>query len=341
MFECVAKRKSYGSVFVRRIFSCMLVPLILLLLFRRFCLPVCADTQEKSVEEVMLEGFYSFSESIDISEYRLTSEELARIFTYIIKDDPYLFHVDGKLSFSYHRDGYVLKLMPSYLMSEQEAYVAWEYCRTQVRLLVDTLEGSALQKAILLHDYICNIFSYDDALKNQNIYAFLQTGRGTCQAYTQLYIAFLREAGIESHFVASDSIAHIWNLVKIDGIWYHVDLTWDDSVLQERISRRHLLLSDKTAFERGHRDWYSPIEDACASEIYRDADFDTILHGEIQAGDVDHNGKIELPDLLILRRFLLNEREVDLCRFCTDLDRDGLVDGSDVILLRRKLLQGN
>ena len=42
---------------------------------------------------------------------------------------------------------------------------------------------------------------------------------------------FLDEVGIINYKVSSDH--HVWNAVKIDDNWYHLDLTWDDPVTQD------------------------------------------------------------------------------------------------------------
>ena len=220
------------------------------------------DDGEGSPYEVVRAGFYSFSESIDISSFGIMPEELSGFLGGIIKDDPYLFFVNTQMSYSYKVGGGVLALKPTYVFSGEETFVAWDECRVRVREIAAEAKRylSHYKKAEFIHDYICLNFDYDETLENETIYDFLKSGKGTCQAYTQLYTAVLRECGIESHFVASDTIEHIWNYVKIDGEWYHADLTWDDSAaVNGGVSHRHFLCSDKAAASRGHRDWYSVI----------------------------------------------------------------------------------
>ena len=126
--------------------------------------------------------------------------------------------------------------------------------------------------------------------------------------------------------------------MKIDGEWYHADLTWDDSISGEsKISRRHFLCSDKIARERGHRDWYSSVNVSCNSERFADESFEDLYHIPTLSGDSDHNGKIELPDLLQIRGYV--DLGADLtCYVCADADRDGEISLSDAKLLRKKLL---
>lgn len=322
--------------FVQRCMAFLLVPLIWLGSLRGFCMVAKANEDLDASFERVRAGFYSFSSSIDLTDLYVTAEELSRLFTYLIKDDPYLFYVDGRLSYSYSADGYVIKLKPNYIITKTEAEHIWRELDAWIKEMSNEVCGDDAEKALRLHDLVLHRFSYDESLESDNIYKLFLTGTGTCQAYTMLYLALLRESEIPAHFVASDSIEHIWNLVEIDGKWYHVDLTWDDG---NEISRRHFLCSDQMALERGHKDWYSPVNVICDSEQYRDADFDAMLWRQPQIGDLDHSGDVGMTDLLLLRACFEDEQRV--CYRCADADRSEQVNQADVEALRRKILLGD
>mgnify|MGYP000202351725 FL=1 len=57
----------------------------------------------------------------------------------------------------------------------------------------------------------------------------LTRGTGTCQAYESAYSQLLSAAGIENAETRDKYDGHTWNAVKMDGQWYQVDCTWDDS----------------------------------------------------------------------------------------------------------------
>jgi hypothetical protein len=219
-------------------------------------------------------------------------------------------------------------------MISSDVGIARAYCQRRIDGMVLGACGSEGEKALYLHDLICRDFSYDETLGNDDLYSFLLNGSGTCQAYTALYTALLRRVGIEVHFAAGDAISHIWNLVKLDGEWYHVDVTWDDSS-DGTISHRHFLLSDSAARERGHRDWYTVGELVCDSEKYRKGDLESLLHGAFVRGDADHDGRVSLADLLLIRR----EDWEMICKRCLDMNDDGCLDDADAALLRMKILE--
>jgi len=52
-----------------------------------------------------------------------------------------------------------------------------------------------------------------------------------CQGYALAAQALLEQSGIETKYVigfVNGNEAHAWNLVKVDGKWYHLDTTWND-----------------------------------------------------------------------------------------------------------------
>lgn len=290
----------------------------------------------EDVEEVIRDGFYKFEDSIDISEYSISPLELADIFSYILKDDPYLFFVDRSMAYSFVPGGSVLCLKPTYRLEGRDAFDAWELCRDYIRDVARLAmeKGSEVERVLFLHDYICKEFSYDESFLYADMYEMIKNGVGTCQAYTDLYVALLRECGIESHFVASDTIAHIWNYVKVDGEWYHSDATWDD--LLDGFQHRHFLMSDLAAVDKGHVDWYSPVDVICDSEKYDGtADINGILHDKYKDGDVDHDGVCDLYDLLLLRKRIEKKEQTFLCERCADVTGDGIVDLKDIEALRK------
>ena len=89
----------------------------------------------------------------------------------------------------------------------------------------------------IIHDYIIDNTKYD-TLKNINIkdttyesntaYGVLFQGYGICSGYADAMAIFLAKLGYINYKISNES--HIWNLVLLDGTWYHIDLTWDDPV---------------------------------------------------------------------------------------------------------------
>lgn len=90
-------------------------------------------------------------------------------------------------------------------------------------------DGSEYAKALWLHDWLLDQMKYDNSLKWSSAESALTRSLGTCQSYESAYSKLLTAAGIENSETRDTYDAHTWNAVKLDGKWYQVDCTWDDS----------------------------------------------------------------------------------------------------------------
>lgn len=89
--------------------------------------------------------------------------------------------------------------------------------------------NSEYEKALWLHDWLLEQLEYDNSLKWSSAESALTRGLGTCQSYESAYSKLLSAIGIENSEVRDTYDGHTWNAVKLDGEWYQVDCTWDDS----------------------------------------------------------------------------------------------------------------
>lgn len=97
---------------------------------------------------------------------------------------------------------------------------------------------SNYDKILAFHDYIVNNTVYDSSVSIDNqsysnthsntAIGLLLEGKAICSGYSDTMAIFLNMNGINNYKISSDE--HIWNLVNIDGMWKHIDVTWDDPV---------------------------------------------------------------------------------------------------------------
>ncbi len=91
-----------------------------------------------------------------------------------------------------------------------------------------------------IHDYIINNTKYDINNDKKSLsysaYGALFNNLATCNGYTDLMAIFLSNLNFENYKVATteeesgSTSGHVWNAVKINNEWLHIDLTWDDPV---------------------------------------------------------------------------------------------------------------
>jgi hypothetical protein len=99
------------------------------------------------------------------------------------------------------------------------------------------------EKEKILHDYIVNSTTYDyechqrDTLSSDDAfeeYGCLVLGKAVCEGYSEAMKLLCDLAGVECMIIEGESIetaiGHAWNIIKIDGEYYHLDVTNDDAI---------------------------------------------------------------------------------------------------------------
>lgn len=189
------------------------------------------DFREYLVTQVLQQNI-----KIDISEYHLPVQDnvIEAIAVILFKDTPETFNV-GNVSFSILH-GELLSLNVTYLYDEQQFNEMLSQCESIAESIVADIVASPDMpqafKALLVHDRLAALCTYDRNLENDNrfdLYGALVEGYAVCEGYTKAYAYLLEKIGIKAEFCSSEELSHAWNIVYIDGEAYHVDVTWDDA----------------------------------------------------------------------------------------------------------------
>lgn len=115
--------------------------------------------------------------------------------------------------------------------AEQTAEVNRITDRALRNMIKDGMNDHEKVKAI--HDWVVERVDYDHSLQKYTAYEALTTGKAVCQGYALLMYNMLTKAGIDNVIAAGtvNTGEHAWNIVKLDGQWYHIDATWDDAAI--------------------------------------------------------------------------------------------------------------
>lgn len=87
---------------------------------------------------------------------------------------------------------------------------------------------SDFEKLLHFHDYLVRSCTYDYSYKVSDAYNMLTGGKGVCQAYAESLKLLCDLEGIPCVLATSRDMNHAWNMVELEGQWYHIDATWDD-----------------------------------------------------------------------------------------------------------------
>lgn len=194
--------------------------------------PLQAEQQWDEAKAALLAGLRAMEPTIYIRPFCIlgSGEEgialVGKLYTEVVNEHPDLFYVSCSFAWEVDTSGYVVLIEADYSYTEEEVAAYNE----KVNDILSAIEEdwSNFQKALYLHDYLATHAKYDMTLSHYDSYSLLINQIGVCQAYTLAYKDLLNRLDIENGTVSSGSLDHIWNLVQLDGKWYHVDVTFDD-----------------------------------------------------------------------------------------------------------------
>lgn len=94
---------------------------------------------------------------------------------------------------------------------------------------------SDFDKELAVHDFIVSncVYGYPETEEDAyTAYGALVLGESVCDGYAEAFFLFMSCLDIDCDIVvgSTEEGLHAWNQIELDGKWYNVDLTWDDSL---------------------------------------------------------------------------------------------------------------
>lgn len=246
---------------------------------------------DATLEEAICKGLAAREAKIDISAHQLTVAELENAMAQVQYSHPEFFYVASRYSYT-TAGGIVRGVEPEYQYNEAEtARMSAVYDATIAGITAGVDPAwSDFDKALYLHDYFVRNYTYDYTYTIRDAATFFEKKTGVCQAYMLALIAAGNAVGLEVLPVTSSEMLHAWNLVRVDGEWYHVDITWDDSAPNPaETSYLYFLQSDNglattdNGTENPHRKWTSPV--AATATKYDSAAYHGSATPMLKSGD--------------------------------------------------------
>ncbi len=256
---------------------------------------IAADAEVENTEEfkaVITDAIREVKDNIRISadKYDEKVYDINTIFSSVLKDNAGLGFVSGCSSTVRRTSG---KQSADILLEFRYSYPRDNIVamRTAVETRVDEIiktiikpDMSEYEKVLAVHDYIIKNSRYDRLnadsgtvpAEEHEAYGVLVKGIGVCDSYAKAFKLLLEKAGVQCILVegtkagqSGGSIDHAWNIISIEGEYYHADATWDDSG-EERDSGEllyHFLNLNDREMEKTHV-WDRSRYPACTGTKY-------------------------------------------------------------------------
>lgn len=207
-------------------------------------------------EDVQDNGYYKINKIVyDYS--RLSDVSINKAVLVFINENPDVFWISNTYSYAYEGNKTVLYF---------NSYVSQGDCSKMSSDLLDVLQKFSnslpdglsdyeLEKYVF--DYITKNCKYDTATSSGNenwksytAYGALVDKTAVCEGYSKAALKLLNMCGVDSALVCGyikGTYSHMWNIVKISGNWYHLDITGcDDDTL---VTHKYFNLTDDTIKE--------------------------------------------------------------------------------------------
>lgn len=156
----------------------------------------------------------------------------------------------------------------SYLCTKEQKKTMEAALKNKVAAIKKLIPASSTDYEIelLLHDWLCKNVAYidspDDTMRH-TAYGALVSGHAVCEGYARAMQLLCHEFSIPCTLVCGISIErnenHMWNVIKIDGDWYNLDVTWDDDDHNNVVMHRFFNIPDSlfTATHKADPDFTS------------------------------------------------------------------------------------
>jgi len=213
---------------------------------------VSSAYQGTEVEKKIIDGLENYDISIDISEYEIPKTEFSKLIFEVFYNHPELFYVSTtNVRYSMDATGAVNVYYPTYTVEKSDCPARIAEFNSNVNEILKSANNvnGDINKALVMLSKLTAICSYDLTAENcYTAYGCIVDRKAVCQGYAMAYNYLMKQLGIDSTFVTGTSKGqnHGWNIIKIGGKYYHVDVTWSDPMYNtlSSVSYDYFLLSD-------------------------------------------------------------------------------------------------
>lgn len=212
---------------------------------------------EQKAYHAMKEGLKNLAPSFTVP--LLDGKTLSDIYFMVRMDCPEIFW-SVKFSYRYYKDSEHAEMIPEYLFKRNQIIEHQKALESRVKRIARQAEKmSEKEKELFIHDFICQNVRYDKLKKaySHEIIGPLTQGVGVCEGIAKSVKILCDALGIWCIIALCDNnpekgikYRHMWNVVRIEGQYYHLDATFDNSLSKDGMIRYdYFNLSDSQIFK--------------------------------------------------------------------------------------------
>lgn len=185
----------------------------------------------------MLTGLRAIAPAFPVP--RLEPGQLSEIFLKLRLDHPEIFYA-VRFTYRYYPQASSVEMVPEYLFEKSKIQEHQKAMAARIQKLTrPAMNLSEREKEQFVHDFICRNVRYDKLKKpySHEIIGPLGQGVGVCEGIAKTVKALCDALGVWCMVALSEAnpeqgvkYRHAWNIVKLDGVYYHLDATFDNTL---------------------------------------------------------------------------------------------------------------
>lgn len=208
------------------------------------------DTQKEVYDQVYA-CVLELREDVSLCR-QIDQSSIKNVMNAVFNDHPELFWLDTGYSYGYTAKGTVISVMLKYNETAQTLQTSkTKFLNSAAKIIngASTL-GTDEEKEQYVYKALQNMCVYDEnSAMNQSAYSVLINGSSVCAGYSRAFQYIMQQLNIPCYFCTgyANGGYHAWNIVYINGKYYNVDLSWDDSLgdISDTYSFVYFNLTDK------------------------------------------------------------------------------------------------
>lgn len=198
---------------------------------RPYCYSFLSDNL-KAAYDVMIEAIQNHESDVKFpDDVKITSQEYCDLYQMIYDNEHSVFYIGTQMK-------YTTKVSTKTVSGAELDYI---YTTDEVAAMQEKIDAAAneiiseiaedmseYEIVKLFFDKLAGEVVYDESASNlRDIYGSLVNHAAVCGGYAKAFSYLCDKVGIESLTITGDfdEVPHMWNMVKLDGEWYHVDAT--------------------------------------------------------------------------------------------------------------------
>ena len=198
----------------------------------------------------------------------ITVSEVVNVINAVYHDHPELFWMESGYTYKYTEDNICVHVNLNFNETANNIEEAKTQFEERANAIIDVASalGSDYEKEKYVYKALMECVEYDEnAELHQSPYSAMVYGKSVCAGYARAFQYIMLELGVPTYYCTGESQGHAWNIVKLDGGYYNVDVSRGDT---KSSPERYFNRTDEDLKGTHKRSGYSTILPKCRAKTY-------------------------------------------------------------------------